>query len=114
MRSLHISIQEQRVTNPPTLRFIAGLLLVLAAFAPPVQAHPPSEHPAEAMREEPVDTGPQAQEAARGVAGADASTRGRAVGSLLAGEIADDAAIKRPTAVLRVMRCIMFLLSAGA
>ena len=64
MRSLHISIQEQRVTNPPTLRFIAGLLLVLAAFAPPVQAHPPSEHPAEAMREEPVDTGPQAQEAA--------------------------------------------------
>ena len=40
--------------------------------------------------------------------GADASTRGRAVGSLLAGEIADDAAIKRPTAVLRVMRFICF------
>ena len=53
-------------------------------------------------------TDPQAQEAARGLGGADASTRGRVVGSLLAGEIADDAAIKRPTAVLRVMRFICF------
>ena len=60
-------------------------------------------------------TDPQAQEAARGVAGADASTRGRAVGSLLAGEIADEAAITTATtAVLRVVRCILFLLWAGA
>ena len=53
-------------------------------------------------------TDPQAQEAARGLGGAAASIRGRAVGSLLAGEIADDAAIKRPTAVLRLVRCICF------
>ena len=58
-------------------------------------------------------TDPQAQEAARGVAGADASTRGRAVGSLLAGEIAE-AATTATIAILRVMRCIMFLLWAGA
>ena len=58
-------------------------------------------------------TDPQAQEAARGVAGADASTRGRAVGSLLAGEIAE-AATTAKIAILRVMRCIMFLLWAGA
>ena len=52
-------------------------------------------------------TDPQAQEAARGVAGAAASTRGR--GSLLAGEIADDeAAITTATAVLRIVRCICF------
>ena len=60
-------------------------------------------------------TDPQAQEAARGLGGANASTRGRAVGSLLAGEIADEAAITTATtAVLRVVRCILFLLWAGA
>ena len=55
-------------------------------------------------------TDPQAQEAARGLGGADASTRGRAVGSLLAGEIADDEAAitTATTAVLRVVRCICF------
>ena len=58
-------------------------------------------------------TDPQAQEAARGVAGADASTRGRAVGSLLAGEIAEAAITTATTAVLRVMRCILFLLWAA-
>ena len=59
-------------------------------------------------------TDPQAQEAARGLGGADASTRGRAVGSLLAGEIAEAAITTATTAVLRVMRCILFLLWAGA
>ena len=58
-------------------------------------------------------TDPQAQEAARGLGAADASTRGRAVGSLLAGEIAE-AATTATIAILRVMRCIMFLLWAGA
>ena len=55
-------------------------------------------------------TDPQAQEAARGVAGADASTRGRVVGSLLAGEIADDEAAitTAATVALRVVRCICF------
>ena len=49
-------------------------------------------------------TDPQAQEAARGVAGADASTRGRVVGSLLAGDIADaEAAI-----TTAIVRCICF------
>ena len=47
-------------------------------------------------------TDPQAQEAARGLGGADASTRGRVVGILLAGEIADAAAITT------AMRCICF------
>ena len=61
-------------------------------------------------------TDPQAHEAARGVAGAAASTRGRAVGSRLDGEIADDEAAitTATTAVLRVVRCILFLLWAGA
>ena len=53
-------------------------------------------------------TDPQAQEAARGVAGADASTRGRAVGSLLAGEIAEAAITTAATVALRVVRCICF------
>ena len=47
-------------------------------------------------------TDPQAQEAARGLGGADASYRGRVVGILLAGEIADAAAITT------AMRCICF------
>jgi len=56
-------------------------------------------------------TDPQAQEAARGLGGADASTRGRAVGSLLAGEIADEAAITTAaTVALRIVCCILFLL----
>ena len=55
-------------------------------------------------------TDPQAQEAARGVAGADASTRGRVVGNLLTGEIADDEAAitTAATVALRVVRCICF------
>ena len=61
-------------------------------------------------------TDPQAQEAARGVAGADASTRGRVVGNLLTGEIADDEAAitTAATVALRVVRCILFLPWAGA
>ena len=53
-------------------------------------------------------TDPQAQEAARGLGGAAASTRGHAVGSLLAGEIAEAAITTAATAVLRVVRCICF------
>ena len=53
-------------------------------------------------------TDPQAQEAARGLSGADASTRGRAVGSLLAGEIAEAAITTAATVALRVVRCICF------
>ena len=60
-------------------------------------------------------TDSQAQEAARGLGGAAGSTRGRAVGSLLTGEIADDdaAITTAATAVLRVVRCILFLLWAA-
>ena len=43
-------------------------------------------------------------EAARGVAGADASTRGRVIGSLLAGDIADDEA----AITTAIVRCICF------
>ena len=50
-------------------------------------------------------TDPQAQEAARGVAGADASTRGRVVGSLLAGDIADDEAAITTAIVRRICFC---------
>ena len=53
-------------------------------------------------------TDPQAQEAARGLDGADASTRGRVVGSLLTGEIAEAAITTATTAVLLVVRRICF------
>ena len=55
-------------------------------------------------------TDPQAQEAARGLGGADVSTRGRAVGSLLAGEIAEAAITTAATVALRIVCCILFLL----
>ena len=55
-------------------------------------------------------TDPQAQEAARGLGGAAASTRGRAVGSLLAGEIADDEAAI--TTAATAVRCIVLLWAA--
>ena len=59
MRRLHVGIRELRVTGPHILRFIAGLFLVLAVWAPSAQAHPPAEHPAEAVHEE--TTAPEQQ-----------------------------------------------------
>ena len=55
-------------------------------------------------------TDPQAQEAARGLGDAAASIRGRAVGSLLAGEIADDEAAI--TTAATAVRCIVLLWAA--
>ena len=48
------------MTGPNILRLIAGLILVLAVWAPSAQAHPPAEHPAEAAHEE--TTAPEQQE----------------------------------------------------